>query len=135
MEYEVLKPQVVWINGSCYRKNPLSSLYSKSYKGGDAIDDFEEYQSDNLCMEEEYGCNENETLSNKYNIESTNGRYKCSLQVASAFYAIIIGKKAVMKKRIEIETKTSIRIPTQVRASSNLSKHRFTLLYDYLHGL
>jgi hypothetical protein len=116
MEYEVLKPQVVWINGSCYRKNTLNTLSSKSYKGGDTIDDFEDYQSDNLCREQEYGYNESETLSNMYKIENINGRYKCSLQVASAFYAIIIGKQAIMKKRIENETRTMIRIPKQVRS-------------------
>ena len=114
MDYEVLKPQVIWINGACYRKNCLNNLSSKSYTGGDAIDEYEDYQSDNHCRDQEYGCNESETLPNSYKIECVNGRYESSLPVASAFYGIIIGKKGIMKKRIESETRTSIIIPKQV---------------------
>ena len=128
MEYDVLKPHVVWINGSCYRKNHLNTFSSKSYKGGDTIDEFEDYQSDNFCREQEYGCNGSETLPNKYKIENINGRYKCSLEVASAFYGIIIGKQAIMKKRIENETKTIIRIPKQVRHNCNIVRHILTLV-------
>ena len=121
MDYEILKPQVVWINGSCYRKNTLEIGSSQSYeRGGDTIDDYGDNQLDNYCQEEEYGLNENNDLANKFNIECANGRYKCRLSVASAFYAIIIGKKAVTKKRIESETKTNIIIPKQVRHVSAL---------------
>lgn len=40
-------------------------------------------------------------------------RYRLSLNVATAFFAIIIGKKGSSKKRIETETRTRINIPKQ----------------------
>ncbi len=41
-----------------------------------------------------------------------------NFHIASAFYALIIGKKGATKKRIEGETKARIFIPKQVRASA-----------------
>merc|ERR1719270_83184 len=49
-----------------------------------------------------------------YSIEETNGgRCMASFHTASAFFAMIIGKKGLTKKRIESETRTRINIPKQ----------------------
>ena len=114
MDGETLRPELVWINGSCYRKNAQKNVSSNSYTGGDAIDDYNNDGLDSNYREQEYVLKENSDTLNDYVIESVDGRYKCSLQVASAFYAVIIGKKAVTKKRIENETNTSISVPKQV---------------------
>ena len=46
--------------------------------------------------------------------ELPNGKFRCKMRVASAFFAAIIGKKAASKRRIEIETKAKVDIPRQV---------------------
>lgn len=46
--------------------------------------------------------------------ELPNGKFRCKMRVASAFFAAVIGKKGASKKRIEIETKTRVDIPRQV---------------------
>ena len=48
--------------------------------------------------------------------ELPNGKFRCKMRVASAFFAAIIGKKAASKRRIEIETKAKVDIPRQVHA-------------------
>ena len=113
MEHDILRPQLVWLNGSCYRKNPLKTV-TNSYNGGDVADDYGDENIDDCALEDEYGCNSEETFGNQCAIEENNGRFSCRLQIASSFYAIIIGKKAATKKRIEQETKTQINIPRQV---------------------
>lgn len=45
--------------------------------------------------------------------ELPNGKFRCKMRVASAFFAAVIGKKGASKKRIEIETKTRVDIPRQ----------------------
>ena len=50
--------------------------------------------------------------------ELPNGKFRCKMRVASAFFAAIIGKKAASKRRIEIETKAKVDIPRQVHTSS-----------------
>ena len=114
MDCDILKPQLLWINGSCYRKNPLKDSISQSY-GGDTIDDYDADKLTNYCQVDEYGLDENTDTLNQFCIEDVNGRYKCALKIASAFYAIIIGKGGITRKRIENETSTSISIPKKVR--------------------
>ena len=46
--------------------------------------------------------------------ELPNGKFRCKMRVASAFFAAVIGKKGASKRRIEIETKTRVDIPRQV---------------------
>ena len=47
--------------------------------------------------------------------ELPNGKFRCKMRVASAFFAAVIGKKGASnsKRRIEIETKTRVDIPRQ----------------------
>ena len=46
--------------------------------------------------------------------ELPNGKFRCKMRVASAFFAAIIGKKGASKRRVEIETKAKVDIPRQV---------------------
>ena len=104
----ILQPDVVWINGSCFRKNVLEQpeLYSVAGAGGDAID---EYADDAGC----YGDHA-EYQESAHEVKAlADGRFQSSIQVAPAFYPMIIGKKGVSKKRIENETGTKIAIPRQ----------------------
>ena len=111
MDFEVLRPQLVWVNNSCYRKTAQTNSSLNTYFGGDAIDEYAEEKLDNLCKEDEYDLNESER---KYVIEYANGRYQASIQVASAFYGFIIGKGGASKKRVEHETNTTIILPRRV---------------------
>ena len=114
MDYDVLKPQLVWLNKSCYRKTAQNNSSSTTYSGGDTIDDYAESNIDNSCRDDEYNLNEGDDSVKQYVIENVNGRYKASLQVASAFYGFIIGKGGVSKKRVENETNTTIILPRKV---------------------
>jgi activating signal cointegrator complex subunit 1 len=53
----------------------------------------------------------------------SSSRYQAKFHVASAYFALIIGKKGATKKRIEMETKTRITIPKQVVAVCIVSSH------------
>lgn len=44
-------------------------------------------------------------------VEETDGGFQLKLDVPSAFFKHIIGRKAETKRRLETETKTQIRIP------------------------
>ena len=114
MDYEVLRPQLVWVNGSCYRKTSQTNSSSNAYFGGDTIDEYAEEKLDNLCKEEEYDLNEKNEWARNYIIEYVNGRYQTSIQIASAFYGYIIGKGGASMKRIEYETNTTIILPRRV---------------------
>ena len=114
MDYEVLRPQLVWVNKSCYRKTAQTNSSLNAYFGGDTVDEYAEEKVDNLCKEEEYDLNEDNESARKYSIEYANGRYQASIPIASAFYGFIIGKGGASKKRVEHETNTTIILPRRV---------------------
>ena len=68
MEHDILRPQLVWLNGSCYRKNPLKTA-ANSYNGGDVADDYGDENIDDCALEDEYGFNSDEPSGNQYAIE------------------------------------------------------------------
>ena len=47
------------------------------------------------------------------NIEQTETGYRLAMDVPSVFFKYIIGKKGEAKKKIEMETRTQIKIPRQ----------------------
>ena len=104
----ILKPELVWINGACFRKNPLKIPIEEDLSNagmGDAADLYDEYQ--------EYGESE-EYQAGNYTVEEISfGRLKAGVKVASSFFPMLIGKKGATKKRIETETRTKITIPRQ----------------------
>jgi len=99
---DILKPPLVWINGSCYRKNVETDFTpTRGYTGED-----EPY--DDLDDE----VPEDEADSFQHVIEEiSGGRYKASLQIASSFFPQIIGKGGQTKTRLEMDTRTKILIP------------------------
>ncbi|KZC07262.1 PREDICTED: activating signal cointegrator 1 complex subunit 1 [Dufourea novaeangliae] len=93
----VLKPELVWVDGRCYRM-------------------LEKTESDGIVpyTEDDYFDHENQEEFNDADIEITpygSSRFQHSFHVAKSFFPIIIGSKHTVRKRIETETKTSIRIP------------------------
>jgi len=133
MDYDVLRPQLVWVNNSCYRKTVQTNSSPNAYFGGDTIDEYAEEKLDNLCKEEEYDLNENNESARNYIIEYVNGRYQTSIQVASAFYAFIIGKGGASMKRIEHETNTTIILTRRVCIETrdhSLEIHTSNELFD-----
>jgi len=107
-----MKPELVWLNGACFRKNPVSDR-SRFFGGGEARpgggDTADAYDdaSCHLDLDQEYSEVQHEVE------ELDNGRFSVKMRVASAFYPIIIGKKGASKKRIEHETRTKVIIPRQ----------------------
>ena len=113
MDDDILMPQLVWINGSCYRKNAIRSKPQK-YTGGDTIDDYQEDDLSNYYKDQEYTHNENAEARYSYVIEKSNSQYQAKLQIASAFFPMVIGKGGATKTRIEKETNARINIPKKV---------------------
>jgi len=116
-----LKPELVWLNGACFRKNPISN--QTEYFGGEARpgggDTVDAYEDDEACLMDkeygdEYGTDDGSGRPEQHDVqELANGKFSVKMQVASAFYPMIIGKKGASKKRIEHETRTRVSIPRQ----------------------
>jgi len=107
---DVCRPQLLWLNGSCYRINGQIDTFDRDktdiYRG-DVADEYED----------EIGCAMEDTPEIndcQYRIDETNsGRFTASFHVASAFFPMLIGKKGTTKKRIESETRARLNIPKQ----------------------
>lgn len=94
---EVLRPTLINIHGRIYRKNHVK----EQVHSNEEEDDFT-YSEVVDCMDEP--CD-------SVLIEQTEQGYRCTMDVPSALYKYIIGKKAETKRRLETETRTSINIP------------------------
>lgn len=55
----------------------------------------------------------NDETCDTLNIEETDRGYQTSVNLPSAFFKHIIGRKGETKRRLEIETKTQIKIPRE----------------------
>lgn len=107
----VCQPQLLWLNGSCYRINGQEGSSAERDKvdfySGDVADEYED----------EIGCAMEDTPEIndcQYAIEETNsGRFTASFHIASAFFGMIIGKSGTTRKRIESETQSRINVPKQ----------------------
>ena len=78
-----------------YTTEIVQTLYS------DIVSDLEEYD-DESC-----------TIDFDADIETTAKGYRLTWHIPSAFHKYIIGKKGETKKRLEIETRTLIKVPRQ----------------------
>ncbi|XP_012518735.1 PREDICTED: activating signal cointegrator 1 complex subunit 1 isoform X2 [Propithecus coquereli] len=94
---EVLRPQLVRIDGRNYRKNPIQE---QTYQHEEEDEDF--YQG---SME---GTDE---PCDAYEVEQTPQGFRSIVKAPSLLYKHIVGKRGDTKKKIEMETKTSISIP------------------------
>lgn len=111
----ILKPELVWINGSCFRKNPLKDdPFGDAAAAGDTQDLYDDDDDHAAGGDgDEYGS------GNHHQVEELgSGKFKVVMNVASAFFPMIIGKKGTTKKRIEAETKTRISVPRPGNNSS-----------------
>ena len=94
---EVLRPQLIKIGGRVYRKNPIQE---QTYQHEKEDDDY--YQGLVECAEEP--C---ET----YEVVQTPQGFRCTVKAPSLLYKHIVGKRGDTRKKLEVETKTSISIP------------------------
>lgn len=97
---EVLRPALININGRMYRRNIIKEEH------------YEEEEEDVSYM----GPPESEDLADEETcdaivIEETDKGYRCAIDVPSVLYKYIIGKKGETRRRLELDTKTSINIP------------------------
>ncbi|CAH6789725.1 Ascc1 [Phodopus roborovskii] len=93
---DVLRPQLVTIDGRNYRKNPIQE---KNYPH----EEDEGFYQDSM----EY-CDE---PCDAYDVEQTPQGFRATVSAPSLLYKHIVGKRGDTKKKIEMETKTSISIP------------------------
>ncbi|XP_036590563.1 activating signal cointegrator 1 complex subunit 1 isoform X2 [Trichosurus vulpecula] len=94
---EVLRPQLIKIEGRIYRKN---FIQEQTYQHEDEDEDF--YGEPMECSEE---------LSDSCVVEQTERGFQCAVAVPSPLFKYIIGKKGETRKKLEMETRTSINIP------------------------
>nr|XP_022345639.1 activating signal cointegrator 1 complex subunit 1-like [Crassostrea virginica]XP_022345640.1 activating signal cointegrator 1 complex subunit 1-like [Crassostrea virginica] len=99
---DVLRPQIIRIGDRCYRKNPTLN------RDVNALEE-EEYE------EAVVQCDSwnDESCDIGLDIQETDGGFQTSMNLPSAFFKHIIGRKAETKRRLENETKTQIKIPRE----------------------
>ncbi|XP_031829837.1 activating signal cointegrator 1 complex subunit 1 [Nomia melanderi] len=94
----VLKPDLIWVEDRCYR------FLGK----GDSNEYVSPYMEDNnLDIEDEEEFNDSDIEITPYQSR----KYKHTFHVAKSFFPFIIGSKHSVRKRLEIETRTTIQIP------------------------
>ncbi|KAL2715647.1 activating signal cointegrator 1 complex subunit 1 isoform X2 [Vespula squamosa] len=97
---DVLKPELIWVDGRCYR-----FFESEAWINKNNMDSY---------VEEDYQADYTDEESSDFNIEIVphgEAKLKHSFHVAKPFFPFIIGSKNAVRKRIEIETRTSIQVP------------------------
>ncbi|XP_070539083.1 activating signal cointegrator 1 complex subunit 1-like [Ptychodera flava] len=97
---DILRPTLICIDGQIYRKNPVEM---STHRPEEDEEDF--YIPDNdadAYMDE--GCD-------MLPIEETKRGFRLAIDIPSAFFSYIIGRKGQTKDRIERETRTQIHIP------------------------
>ncbi|XP_076236508.1 activating signal cointegrator 1 complex subunit 1 [Calliopsis andreniformis] len=96
----ILKPELIWVNGLCYR----------------FLDNSEGRSSHNISPyiedENQFGCIDyDEESSTDIEIVPFDTKYKHTFKVPKSFFPFIIGAKNAVRKRLETESKTTIQIP------------------------
>uniref|UniRef100_A0A096P4R5 Activating signal cointegrator 1 complex subunit 1 n=2 Tax=Cercopithecinae TaxID=9528 RepID=A0A096P4R5_PAPAN len=94
---EVLRPQLIRIDGRNYRKNPVQE---QTYQHEEDEEDF--YQGSMECADEPCDA---------YEVEQTPQGFRSTVRAPSLLYKHIVGRRGDTRKKIEMETKTSISIP------------------------
>ncbi|XP_054623372.1 activating signal cointegrator 1 complex subunit 1 [Dunckerocampus dactyliophorus] len=101
---DVLRPPLINIHGRLYRKNiTKEEHYEEEGEEGDISytgpPESDEFDTEEFC--------------DTHLIEQTERGFQCAIDVPSVLYKYIIGKKGETRKRLELDTKTSITIPKQ----------------------
>ncbi|KAL4713007.1 hypothetical protein ACJJTC_012077 [Scirpophaga incertulas] len=100
---DLLNPDLIWIEGRCYRVNDSNIDRNINYQEHDLYENgmhFEELVDegdDDFCEI----------------IPLDNNRFSTNLHVSRHYIGAIIGKKGAVKMRIERDTRTDIKIPKQ----------------------
>ncbi|BES88846.1 activating signal cointegrator 1 complex subunit [Nesidiocoris tenuis] len=101
---DVMKPDLEWIDGICYRINPGQGNHGFDKNSFDPYS----YEIDESCPVE---AAEDVDLEVENIQEIEGGRFRLSFHVAKVYFSYIIGSKGATKKRLETETRTRITIP------------------------
>ncbi|KAM6186095.1 activating signal cointegrator 1 complex subunit 1 isoform 1-T1 [Rhynchocyon petersi] len=94
---DILRPQLIRIDGRIYRKNPIQE---QNYQHEEDDEDF--FEGGAECPEEPCEA---------YVVVQTQQGFQCSIRAPSLLYKHIVGKRGDTKKKLETETKTTINIP------------------------
>lgn len=95
---EVLQPTIICIGNRRYRKYPIGSPGEVKVAHDELPEDYSEYMDDDDDIDDNI-------------IVATETGFETSLDVASEYFKYIIGKKGDTRNRIEMDTRTQIRIP------------------------
>ncbi|KAK0086430.1 hypothetical protein PV325_003207 [Microctonus aethiopoides] len=101
---DILKPELIWVEGRCYRFCD-NTVWSSEQSNVPYQEDY--YQSEYEDIMGDEACDGDEMQIDLTN----NGSFKHLYYVPKAFYGFIIGYKGSVKKKIETETNTSITVP------------------------
>ncbi|XP_067143269.1 activating signal cointegrator 1 complex subunit 1-like [Centruroides vittatus] len=102
---DVLRPELTWIDGRCYRKNNVQNRFNN----------VEERNEDYLDADIGYDDNCYDDYEDNID-ELSSGKFQGCVSVPSAFFSYVIGSKGNTKKRVESETRTKLNIPFQGQA-------------------
>ncbi|CAG4998640.1 unnamed protein product [Parnassius apollo] len=102
--YDILRPELIWIEGRCYRVNDTNTEIS-------AFQEHDLYE--NEMAFQDVG---DDDIDDRFEIVEIDNRFYTSFHVSKHYFGSIIGKKGIMKSRIEKDTKTNIKIPKQGEA-------------------
>jgi len=104
---DVLRPPTTWIDGICYRKNPKSLISFKTDEDDENAITADEFTSSAA------GYDEDEVCDAGLDIVQTAQGYQISMRIHSAYFKFLIGQRGQTKKRLEMETRTQVKIPRQ----------------------
>ncbi|XP_059060470.1 activating signal cointegrator 1 complex subunit 1 [Achroia grisella] len=98
----VVRPELIWIEGRCYRTNG-PTMETTVFQEHDLYEDDVTFsEPDNDEEQDDFEV-----------VMIDNNRYSTSMHVANHYFGSIIGKKGATKMRIERDTHTNIKIPRQ----------------------
>ncbi|KPJ06475.1 Activating signal cointegrator 1 complex subunit 1 [Papilio machaon] len=101
----ILRPEVIWIEGRCYRINDPNTEVS-------ALQEHDLYE-DEITFQD---AGDDDSDDDFEIIEIDSNRFSTNLHVSKHYIGSIIGKKGIMRSRIERDTRTNIKIPKQGEA-------------------
>ncbi|XP_023943938.2 activating signal cointegrator 1 complex subunit 1 [Bicyclus anynana] len=99
---DILRPELVWIEGRCYRINDPTTENSP-------FQEHDLYENDTLNEFEEDDIDDVECEIVQMDVD----RFSTSLHVSKHYIGSVIGKKGATKARICRDTRTDIKIPRQ----------------------
>ncbi|XP_068621415.1 activating signal cointegrator 1 complex subunit 1 [Battus philenor] len=102
---DILRPELLWIEGRCYRLNDSNTEVS-------ALQEHDLYENETVFKD----LGDDDSDDNFEVTEIASDRYCTSLHVSKHYIGSIIGKKGIMKSRIERDTRTNIKIPKQAES-------------------